>query len=233
MTLRCLLVDDEPLAHRIVQRYARDVPAVQIVGTCLNAFEAMEALRENEVDVLLLDMDMPRLSGMAFLRTLRHPPLVIVMTAHQEYALEGYEMDVVDFLTKPFSFERFLSAIQKAQHRLASPERAAAPQETGYIFVKVERRSVRLDLETLRYAEAEGDYVRFHTDGTDLLSYSSLKQLERQLDPTRFPRIHKSYLVALGKVTAVEGSSVEIDGRFLPLGKSYRSAFMGLVRGSG
>lgn len=236
MTLRCLIVDDEPLAHRVVKKYAQDVPGMDIVGACANAFEAMQALQEHEVDLLFLDIDMPRLSGMAFLRTLRRPPLVIITTAHQEYALEGYEMDVVDFLKKPFSFERFLQSVQKAQdrRRRVRPVRPAQadvpPPDEGFLFVKVEKRTVRLNLKDIHYVESLGDYVRFYTADGSLVTYQTLKHMESLLPAEHFPRIHKSYIVALSQVRAIEGNAVEVADAQLPIGKMYRASFMKLIQ---
>lgn len=238
MMLRCLVVDDEPLAHRVIERYAKDIPMLELVGKCKNAFEAMEALQQQTVDLMFLDINMPRLTGMSFLRTLRNPPLVIMTTAYQEYALESYELDVVDYLKKPFSFERFLKGIQKAQDRLVRQqsetymlsETDRAQMDEAFIFVKEDKRTVRLTLKDLYYIESLGDYVKYHTREGMIMSYQSLKSIEKTLPANHFPRIHKSYIVSLSKVKAIEGNMVEIDRAKLPIGKTYRPAFMALIQ---
>lgn len=239
MTLRCLIVDDEPLAQRVIQKYVHELPSLEITAQCKNAFEAMEALQQEDIDLMFLDINMPRLSGMSFLRTLRHPPLVIVTTAHPDHALEGYELDIVDYLKKPFSFERFLKAVQKAQERLALASAAPAyvlgeaermQIEEGFIFVKEDKRTVRISLKDLLYVESVGDYAKYHLQEGVVLSYQSLKSIEALLPENHFPRIHKSYIIALSKVRAIEGNMVEIGQAKLPIGKTYRSAFMQLIQ---
>ncbi|GAB5521788.1 MAG: LytTR family DNA-binding domain-containing protein [Rhodothermales bacterium] len=238
MALRCLIVDDEPLAHRVIQRYAADLPALEIMGKAMSALEAGEILQQQAVDLMFLDINMPRLSGMSFLRALRQPPLVIVTTAYQEYALEGYELDIVDYLKKPYSFERFYAAIQKAQDRMQrrtadgfvlSDTRRTQIDE-AFVFVKADKRTVRVNLKDLLYVEAVGDYVKYHTTEGVIMSYQTLKSIEQVLPANHFPRIHKSHLVALSKVQAVEGHTVEIDRATLPIGKTYHPAFMELIQ---
>lgn len=236
MTLKCLIVDDEPLARKVLVKFIHDLPGLEVAAECANAFKAMEYLRESAVDLMFLDINMPRLSGMSMLRTLRHPPLVIITTAYQEYAVEGYELDIVDYLMKPFTFERFLKAVEKAQdrlHRPVPPPAAPADEQTTpapFIFVHLDKQEVRVDLDAIDYVEAVGDYVKIHTQGRVLMPNLSLKHMEGLLPSAQFARIHKSYMVALGRITAVEGNMVYLQGQTLPIGKTYRPAFMALLK---
>ncbi|MFQ5640952.1 MAG: LytR/AlgR family response regulator transcription factor [bacterium] len=234
-TLKCLIVDDEPLAQRVVEKYCKDIPHVQVVDKCKNALEAMEILYRQDIDVLFLDINMPKLSGLNFLRTLRNPPLVIITTAYQEYALEGYELDVVDYLKKPFSFERFLRAIQKAQSRLYHVDKNdqsgknIQQTEEEFIFVKSDKVTYKINLDDILYVEALGDYIKLHTLEKVIVTYLSLKKIEELLPRNYFPRIHKSYIVSLKKVNSVEGNRVEIQKIKLPIGSKYRQSFLNLL----
>lgn len=234
-TKRCLVVDDEPIAREIVATYIRQIPQLSLLGQCRDAFEAMEALQQQPVDVLILDINMPKLSGLGMLRSLQSPPEVIITSAYAEYALEGFELSVTDYLLKPFSFERFVKAIGKtgrAQQPPVSVETAPRRAE-GSVLLKVDQKLIRLNLTDIRYVEAYGNYVKVHTGQGFLLSRQTLSQLEAQLPGDAFIRIHKSYVVPFGSIEYVEGNMISVASTHLPLGKVYRNRVLEwLARGA-
>lgn len=229
MKLKCLVVDDEPLAQRVIEKYVGEVPFLELAGKCSDAFEAMEVLQQEEVDLLFLDINMPRLSGINFLKTLKNPPLVIITTAYTEYALEGYELNVLDYLKKPFSFERFLLAAQKAQEKLQVENKTVEVEETGenmeFIFVKSNKKTFNVNLDTILYVEALGDYVKIYTTDGHIVTYQSLKGIEKLLPSKRFYRIHKSYIVSLSRIKSIEGNMVNMPNATLPIGNNYKQGF--------
>lgn len=227
--IRCLVVDDEELARTLLDNYIGRLPNLELVGQCKDPIEANQVLHEQSVDLLFLDIQMPGLTGIEFLRTLKQRPLVIFTTAYPDYALEGYALDVVDYLLKPFSFERFLQAVNKAtellQLRNNAPEPETATLSTSQpevLLVKSEHKIFRLRLEDISYIQSMREYVAFYTPNGRILSLYSLKKLEEELPPDRFIRIHKSYIVAIGQVKTLEGNMVHIGKEKLPIGASYR-----------
>jgi len=236
MKIKCLIIDDEPLAQRVLELYSRDVPFLEVVRKCNSALDALEILEEQKIDLIFLDINMPKLSGLAFLRSLKHPPLVIITTAYAEFAIQGYELDVVDYLMKPFSLERFLKAVQKAEELLRSHEnqeqkRSSVKQkEDQYIFVKSSKKTYRINLNDILYIEALGDYVKIYTTNRMIISYQSMKNLETILSPKQFPRIHKSYIVSLAKIDLIEGNQVKMKDRYIPIGTNFKAEFEKLIR---
>lgn len=238
MKINCLIVDDEPLAQRVVEKYIEDVSFLELKAKCKNAFEAMQALSEHEVDLMFLDINMPKLSGINFLKTLKNPPLVIITSAYSDFALEGFELDVVDYIKKPFSFERFIKAVSKAQERLkeyktlpSSPQQindSVIPDE-GHIFVKSNKKSHRIAYDELYYVEALGDYVKFHTIDKVLVTYLSMKSAETVLPISKFIRIHKSFIINISKIKTIEGNEVDIKGNKLPIGSNYKQEFFNRI----
>lgn len=219
--MRCLIIDDEPAARDILRTYIADVNEVQLIGECKNALEARALLKENVADLLFLDINMPRLSGIDFLKTLNHPPKVILTTAYSEYALEGYELDVVDYLLKPFSFDRFLKAVDKAQRGLD----ITSPTEQ-FITIKADGKLYRISYDEILFAESQGDYLTIHTKDKNITFYETMKSFSEQLPESHFVRIHRSFLIAISKVEYVEGNMVNIGGEELPIGKSYKEEFL-------
>ncbi|HLP96395.1 MAG TPA: LytTR family DNA-binding domain-containing protein [Saprospiraceae bacterium] len=219
--IRCLIIDDEELARTLLSNYISRLPHVELAGTCKNPPEAMAHLLLDQVDLLLLDIQMPELSGTEFLRSLPKRPLVIFTTAYPDYALEGYELDVVDYLLKPFSFERFVQAIQKATERLKLKNNPVTDHD--FLLVKSEHRLHRLKLDDILFIEGMREYVAFHTrSGGKILSLLSLKQLEEELPAHAFIRIHKSYIVSIQGIKTLEGNQLMVDGGKLPIGASFR-----------
>jgi DNA-binding LytR/AlgR family response regulator len=221
MKLRCLLVDDEPPALKVLATYFESMPTLEVVGACFNAFEAMEVLRHHPVDVLFL-------LGTEFVRTLRNPPKIIFTTAHKDYALEGFDLDAVDYLLKPFSFERFVKAINKitaGDSPTSEPAGPASPAvaDNAFLYFRVDRKMMRVQLDEILYIESIKDYIRIvRSAQKPLLVKKSIGSVEEMLPEDRFLRIHRSYIINIRKLNAFTHNDVEIDGRELPIGKLYR-----------
>jgi DNA-binding LytR/AlgR family response regulator len=218
--LRCLIVEDEPLAAEVLSDYIREAPGLALAGHCTDALYAMSFLQKQAVDVLFLDLHLPKLKGFDFLRTLPNPPQVIITTAHHEYALEGYELNVVDYLLKPIEFGRFLKAIQKLG---LSP--ATAPPEpeppTSFFFNEGKKR-IKVEAADILYVESLKEYVRIVLPHRVVVTKMQIGELEARLGPEAFMRIHRSFLVARRKIDAYSATEVEIGGKQLPIGRSYQ-----------
>lgn len=233
--LNCLIVDDEELARTLLENYTSRLPHLKIVGICTNPLKAFQALQANHVDIMFLDIQMPEMTGTEFLKTLVQKPMVIFTTAYAEYALEGYELNVVDYLLKPFNFERFVQAVNKATDLLKlkeakgdSENRIAetVSEESDYILVKSEHKVYRIFYKDILYVQSMREYVAYYTPGNRILSLGSLKGLENELPENQFMRIHKSYIIAKGKVTTLEGNMVHIGEAKIPIGASYRESVL-------
>lgn len=234
MKLNCIIVDDEPLARKLIADYVQKVPTLHLVESCADPLAAMEALRNHKIDLMFLDVQMPELTGITLMKSLQKKPLVILTTAYSEYALQGYELDVVDYLLKPITFERFIMAVDKAAQRAAGvappphePERAPAPAEpeSPFVFVKDGTKLVKVWLRDILFVEGLKDYVTIHTPTQKIISLQRLKMLESQLPPERFIRIHNSYIVAIAAIDVIHKSEVQIGDKFLPVGETYRKSF--------
>lgn len=219
---RCLIVDDEPLARQLMESHVRQVKTLQMVGSCETAMEAFELLHREQVDLLFLDIQMPGITGLSFLKSLKNPPRVIFTTAYMEYAVEAFELDAVDYLLKPITFERFFKAVQKIEMQR---DAASAPQTQstdGAIFIKVNKRLLRIAYPDIYYIEASGDYIKLVTTGGVQTSYSTLNKIEELLPEQQFMRIHKSFIINLQHIKFVEGNLVRVLDKELPVGVTYR-----------
>jgi DNA-binding LytR/AlgR family response regulator len=232
MNLRCLIIDDEPIARRGMEEYVNEVPFLHLAGACESAVKAAAWLAENQADLLLLDIRLPRLSGIDFLKSLKQPPLVIFTTAFPEYALEGYELDVIDYLVKPISFDRFLKAAQKANDFFSLKQKTAAPGITGYFFIKCNHKFEKVNFTDLLYVEAMQNYCIVHVPGRKLITYITFSSLQEKLPPQRFVKVHKSYLVALDKVTAIEGNEILIGQSRIPISRHLKDEVMKRIMGN-
>ncbi|TKG96162.1 response regulator transcription factor [Puteibacter caeruleilacunae] len=236
--MKTLIVDDEPLAQKIIKNYCKNISSLEIVATCSNALQAHEILRSNHIDLIFLDINMPQINGLKFLETLNDPPLVVITTAYSEYALKSYELDVVDYLKKPFSFERFFKAIMKVEKRIAPPQTDSFlsnqpllnKEEDKFVFIKANKKTVKIDFKKILFVEALGDYIKIHTNEGHWVTNLSMKKMEALLPNQQFPRIHKSYIIALKHLRCIEGNMVEIAEKKLPIGNSYRQEFFKLVQ---
>jgi len=230
MNLDCLIVDDEPLSHDVIIKYAKDIDFITIVGQCYSSTEALNYLNTQAVDLMFLDIEMPKLKGLEFLETLNNPPLVIVTSAYEEYALESYELDVCDYLLKPFRFQRFLKAVQKARdlYRLKNKNLDREPDssqdiESERIAIKSDGKSIQTELKEIRYLESYGNYVKVWLEDEYLLTARTLKSFEEQLPRSQFLRIHKSHIVNYAYIDYLEGNQIALkNGIKLPIGKTYR-----------
>jgi DNA-binding LytR/AlgR family response regulator len=227
--IKALLVDDEPLAQNVIRQFAKDIPNLEIICACNNAMEASTKLKETHVDLMFLDVNMPKLSGLDFLKNLPNPPLVILTTAYSDYAMEGYELNILDYLKKPFSFERFFKAFQKAEEQVALRRSQLQEQEADYIFIKANKKAIRVAFKSISYIEGLGDYIKVHLKNTHLVTNLSMKKMEELLPNEEFYRIHKSFIIRLDQIQSVEGNLVEVNGKKLPIGNNFRQSFQELI----
>ncbi|MDX8340277.1 LytTR family DNA-binding domain-containing protein [Draconibacterium sp. IB214405] len=221
-TLNCIIVDDEPLSQDVIRDFIEACPELELSGVCNDALEAGQLLKEKHVDLLFLDINMPKLSGIGFVKSLKEPPLCILVTAYPEFALEGFEVDAVDYLLKPVSFERFRTAVNRAIERSSSRN-----ESTGqHLMVRANKKDYRLNFDEIIYLEAQGDYVRFVTETQSLMVHGRFKDFIAQLPEDRFGQIHKSYVVSLSKVVYLEGKQVKLGDVKLPVSLSFKDAFV-------
>ncbi|HEY4110269.1 LytTR family DNA-binding domain-containing protein [Puia sp.] len=236
--LRCLLVDDEPLAISLLAKHISQVEMLEVAGTCANALKALELLKTQPVDLLFLDIRMPSLSGIGFLKTLRNPPPVIITTAYREYALDGYDLDVIDYLLKPVTFDRFIKAIHRAQSAMGvqpapDTQPAPGPQPTPVLFLKSGYRHVRISVDEILYLESLKDYIKIHTPAETIISKMRISEMEAKLPPGQFLRIHRSFIINLRQLTAFTASQVELGPTELPIGESYKELVVKAIRSRG
>ena len=223
MKIRCLLVDDEPIALDILTAYVRQMDVLELTGRCQSAVEAFGILQTKPVDLLFLDIQMPQLSGLDLLRTLPNPPKTIITSAYREYALDGYELNVVDYLVKPIAFERFVRAVGKvvsSQHRI--PVSNPTVQEEPFLFVREDRRLVRIELQDIISLESLRDYVKISTTTQTITTRQTIGYYEELLPADRFIRIHRSFIVSLAKIRAITDTQIEVPGQTLPIGRYYK-----------
>lgn len=230
--MTCLIIDDEILAQDVIEHYISRTDTLQLTGKCSNALEAFAMLSKQPVDLIFLDIQMPEISGLDFIKVLKHPPRIILTTAYTEYALEGYELNVVDYLLKPISFERFLKAVDKARASLQpAAAETAAPAAGKDIFVKSDGRLLRLDPGEILYVEGLRNYLLIHTAAKKIVVHSTMTNMEEELAPFRhFIRIHKSYLVNRKLIREISGNVLRINQTELPIGGVYKNELLQLLR---
>ncbi|MEN7548213.1 LytTR family DNA-binding domain-containing protein [Rapidithrix thailandica] len=228
MKVRCLAVDDEALALTLIENYIQKMPQLELVAKCQKPLEVVEILQKDSVDLVFLDIQMPQLTGVELLQSLSQPPLVIFTTAYADFALEGYQLGVIDYLVKPFSFERFAKAVNKATEQLHLRQLSQQVTENSltslpkFLTVKSEHKIYKIDLRDILYIEGLKEYVSIYTQDQRIITLESLKKLEEILPADQFIRIHKSYIIAFKQVRSIEGNMVELAGKQLPIGKTYR-----------
>ena len=234
MNLSCIVVDDEPLAREILEKYISDCPMLDNRASCANAFEAIEILEQGSIQLVFLDINMPKLSGISMIRTLEDPPEIIFTTAYPEYAVEGFELDAVDFLVKPFSFERFMKAVNKVSKRYefrGQKTNGLSSDESTYLMAKSNGKIYRLHLDEVLLLEAFGDYVRIHTRTGIITTHDTLKNLGKSLPAEGFMRVHRSYIIALDRIRFLEGNRLRVGEHDIPLGQSYREHLLQYLQG--
>lgn len=223
--LRCIIVEDEPLAVKILSGYIAQVPFLELQGAFKDALLAAEFLQDNDTDLIFLDIHLPRLKGMAFLKTLTHPPAVIVTTAYHQYAVEGFNLNVTDYLLKPFEFERFLTAVNKVKNTRREP---AETPEKDYVFLNVQKKRVKILFSEIVYIESQREYIKVVTTKASYLSKMSTHEIEALLPAHLFRRVHRSFIISVDKVESYTAEAVELHGVTVPVGRGYREVLEGL-----
>ena len=227
--IQCLVIDDEPLAREMLKQHIGGVEALALAGTCSNAVEAISFLKEHHVDLLFLDIQMPQLLGTNFIRTLKNPPKVIFTTAYRKYAVEGFELDAVDYILKPISFERFLKGVNKVLQINIKPEQVAATTKenqtdatNSFLYFRADRKMVKVFFRDILFIEALKDYIKIVTDSKTIVTKYVLSTIEEMLPSTEFLRIHKSYIIAINKIESFNTDSIQIAKHELPIGRLYK-----------
>lgn len=223
--IKCIVVEDEPLAVKVLADYISQVPFLELQDTFKDAILATDFLRDHRTDLIFLDIHLPKLKGMAFLKTLSQPPAVIITTAYHQYAVEGFEMNVTDYLLKPFEFERFLVAVNKvktAQKEKSEPAESGAAKE--YLFLNVQKKKVKILFSEILYIESQREYIRIVTIKGEYLSKMSTHEIESLLPAHLFRRIHRSFIVSLARINAYTAEEVDVSGVLLPIGRGYRES---------
>ena len=220
---KCIIVEDEPLAQNVLKKYIADHPSLELVGTCTDALEAQGVLNKHDVQLIFLDINLPKLSGINFIKTLLQSPLIIFTTAYPEFAVEGFELNAVDYLLKPFSFERFLKAVNKVVEKLNNPMVSKKEEKNSYIFFRSDKKIHKVDLENILYIEAIGDYMKVITDSGQLIINETMKNLQEELPAGSFIRVHKSFIISRSKIKYIEGNYVQIEDKSIPIGATYRN----------
>jgi len=232
--LKCMVIDDEPLAIQLLANHISKVAFLEMVSSFSNPMEALINFNSNPVDLIFLDIQMPQLTGVQFMKLLQNRAQVVITSAYEQYAIEGFEHNVIDYLLKPISFERFYKAAEKA-HNLKNPAHKLDrkpdlyPPKGGYIFVKVETKMVRVELDDILFIEGLKNYVSIYTKSQRIVTLQVMKQLEEILPPNRFARVHKSYFIALDKINSIERQEIYIGDRIIPIGITYQEQFFKML----
>ena len=226
-TIRCLIVDDEPPAREIIRRYIEQVPTLELVGECANAIQAFTFLQQQVIDLVFLDIRMPQLNGNDFLKTLKNPPKIIFTTAFSEYALEGYDLDVVDYLLKPIPFDRFLKAVNKASQGAVEKPEVSFQQEDkkneSFVYFRADRKMVKVTLHDILYVESMKDYVKIITRNGTIITKQSITSVQAMLPEKEFVRNHRSFIVAMRHIKSFTSEIIEINDTEIPIGKLFRN----------
>lgn len=233
MILNCLIIDDEPLARKGLKEYIDEVDFLHLAGEFEHPLKASQALAQPDIHLVFLDIHMPKISGIDFLKTLQHPPLVILTTAYPQYAIEGFDLSVLDYLLKPISFERFFKAVLKAQETLNARQQGAMPAaKDDYIFIKADNKLVKLAYSEILFVEALQNYVAIHTPQKKYISYLTFKSIEENLPASLFIKVHKSYLVAIEAISGIEGNEIIAGTHHIPISRNLKEEVMEkLLRG--
>lgn len=222
MITKCLLVDDEPPAIDLLNKHLSLFTDMEVSATCFNAMQALEVLRDQPIDLMFLDIEMPKLSGFDFLKTLQNPPKVIVTTAYREYASEGYDLDVVDYLLKPISLQRFTKAIERYYSRTHIAQGYSAIS-SDFFYVNINKKNIKVPFQDILFIESLKDYTRIHMVDRKLIVKGNIGKMEKQLPSNLFKRVHRSYIVSLQRITAYTQHDVEVEHMEIPLGTSYKA----------
>ena len=236
MKIRCIAIDDEPLAVKKIAGYIQKVPFLELAAECRSASEAMSIIYSTDIQLLFIDINMPEISGMEFVKSLTTKPYIVFTTAYSEYAVEGFEVEAVDYLLKPITFSNFLKAANKVKNRIdlnaRNPLEVSTPP-IDHLYVKSNYKLIRIDLDNIQYVESQHEYIKiFLLTGVSVLTKISLKAIEEQLPASRFMRVHRSYIVSLSEVTVVERNRIVMDGKlYIPVGDQYKETFQKFIDG--
>ena len=223
-TMKCLILDDEPLAIDVIDNYLKRLPNLEVYKSG-NAIDALQILQKEKMDLIFLDIEMPLMSGLDFLKTMKTPPAIVITTAYRDYAVEGYDHDVIDYLVKPISFPRFMKAFEKVVKHIQvhTPINSDAESDRGFLFLKVNGKFVKIAIADILYVESLKDYIKVVTAANFWISYQTLTSITEKLPEEKFMRIHRSFTIALDKVDALEGGNVEIGGKLIPVSRDSKS----------
>ncbi len=221
--IKCIIIEDEPLAVKIITDYILQVPFLELQATFKDAILATDYLRDNSIDLIFLDIHLPKLKGMAFLKTLSQPPAIIITTAYHQYAVEGFDLNVTDYLLKPFEFERFLIAVNKINREIKGQQKPIVKVETkDFIFLNVQKKKVKILFSEIVYIESQREYIKIVTTKKEYISKMSTNEIEALLPSNLFKRIHRSFIVSIGKIDSYTAETVEVNGVTIPIGRGYR-----------
>jgi len=227
--IKCIIIEDEPLAVKVLSDYIRQVPFLELTGTFKDAILATEYLRSNTADLLFLDIHLPKLKGMAFLKTLKHPPAVIITTAYHQYAIEGFELNVTDYLLKPFEFERFLVAVNKVKTAQSEKMQLSESRESkDHLFLNIQKKKVKILFSEIVYIESQREYIKIVTTKKEFISKMSTHEIEALLPGHLFKRIHRSFIVSVNRIESYTSEMVEVNGIPIPIGRGYRDVIENL-----
>jgi DNA-binding LytR/AlgR family response regulator len=232
MKMKCLIIDDEPVARRGLQEYIQETDFLELTAQCENPLQASKFVNDEMVDLIYLDIQMPKVSGIEFLRTLRNPPLVILTTAFSEYALEGYSLNVTDYLMKPITLENFLRASQKALEVFQLKKHGYKDQENKYFFIKCDGKYEKINFSEVLYIEALQNYVVIHTADRKLITYITLTGLQEQLPADQFIKVHKSFIVSIARIRSIDGNEIHIGSTRIPISRNLKEAVVGRILGN-
>ena len=226
MSISCIIVDDEPASREILEKYISDCSSLNLISSCTNAFEANEIINQEQIKLIFLDINMPKLSGIKFYKSLTNPPFVIFTTAYPEYAVEGFEVDAIDYLLKPFSFERFLKSVNKALNIFNQKD---SNNHNPFIVLKSNKKLFRVNICDINYLEALGDYVKVDFLCQSILVHDTLQNLLSQLNESNLVRVHKSFAISLNKFDHIEGNMIKIQDKSIPIGQKYRADLLKII----
>ncbi|MBN8862633.1 MAG: response regulator transcription factor [Sphingobacteriales bacterium] len=230
--LSCIIVEDEPLAAEVLEDYIKQVPFLDLVSIYEDALFALEALKKQKVDVIFLDIHLPKLKGLDFIKTLKSPPQIIITSAYREYALDGYELNVTDYLLKPINFNRFLMAVNKLKNQHESEVSSAAVPHTSerpHLLININKKKIKVFYDEILYIESRKEYINIVTEKESYLTKYQLTDIEAELDKASFMRIHRSFIVARNKIKAFNAAEVELGGQVIPIGRSYKELVLGVL----
>ena len=226
--IKCIIVEDEPLATKVLSDYISQVPFLELQGAFKDAILATDFLRNNTTDLIFLDIHLPKLKGMAFLKTFINPPAVIVTTAYHQYAVEGFNLNVTDYLLKPFEFERFLVAVNKVKAAQSEKQKTSESSEKDFIFLNVQKKKVKISFSEILYIESQREYIKIVTTKKEYISKMSTHEIESLLPANLFKRIHRSFIVSISKIESYTAEMVEVNGVSIPIGRGYKDVIENL-----